>query len=308
MTHRRQPPVAVVGRGRHPDLRPALVHRPTGERHAVLPADEAAHPRRVRQLHHAEVVARADAVEHALVHRRHQLPVTVQQTVRADDQQRVVERPRPVVLALVDPDRDVDVAVAARLRELVHQRAAHVDARRPHALPQLVAAPAPRRRGRRPRAARIQRHEALGEHDQRRAVVGRVAHQVDGLGRPWPRRRAPPVSLAPPRRARSRTCSSIRHRPLRGAGYLVSHALWACSCAAFFWCLAARFSLRLRPGFFAWALGFDFSAIPGRYGFRGPRARRFEKACFRAPPGTVGAWRAPRRTSKPNATWSGPRS
>ena len=44
VAHRRDPAVRVVGCGRDPDLRAALVDRPARQRHAVLPADQAADP------------------------------------------------------------------------------------------------------------------------------------------------------------------------------------------------------------------------------------------------------------------------
>ena len=45
VAHRREPAVAVVGGRRDPDLGPAAIYRIPGERHPVLPADQAADPR-----------------------------------------------------------------------------------------------------------------------------------------------------------------------------------------------------------------------------------------------------------------------
>ena len=56
---------------------PALVHGPAGEWHPVLPADEPADPRATAELDDTQVVARADAVEQPLVHRRHELAMAV---------------------------------------------------------------------------------------------------------------------------------------------------------------------------------------------------------------------------------------
>ena len=47
---------------------------------------------------------------------------------------------------------------------------------------------------------------------------------------------------------------------------MASQDLWAWRCASCFWCLAARFSLRDRPGFLACGDGFDFSPMPAAYG------------------------------------------
>ena len=117
---------------------PPSYTRPPRQRHAVLPADEPADPTDARELDDAEVVARPDAVEDPLVHRRHELAVPVQHAVAADDQQRVVERAGPVVLPLVDADGEVDAALGAGLGQAIDQRPVDVDARRPHPLPQLV--------------------------------------------------------------------------------------------------------------------------------------------------------------------------
>src|SRR5881396_779693 len=65
-----KPAVGVVGRRRDPDLRRALIHAPARERHPVLPADQPADAPD-RRVDRRQVVARADAVEEALMLRRH---------------------------------------------------------------------------------------------------------------------------------------------------------------------------------------------------------------------------------------------
>ena len=155
--------------------------RPTGQRHAVLPADEPTDAAHAGELDHVEVVARADAVEHALVHRGHELAVPVQHALGSDQQQRVVEGPGPLVLALVDADRDVHTVIGAGSSQPRDQRPRDVDARRPHALPQLVARVPPRRGRRRPRAGRVHRHEALGEHHERAPSRAAVATSAIAL-------------------------------------------------------------------------------------------------------------------------------
>ena len=84
---------------------------------------------RHRELDDTEVVPSADAVEQPLVHRRHELAVTVQHALGADDEQRVVEGARPNVLSLVDTDREVHVPLGAGLGEALHLGAVDVDAR-----------------------------------------------------------------------------------------------------------------------------------------------------------------------------------
>ena len=103
------------------------------------------------------------AVEHALVHGGHQLAVAVQQALGSEEEEAVVERPGPVVLALVHADRQVHAPVGARLHEAVDQRAVDVDAGGPHPLPQLASPVDPRGRLRGPRAGRVEGHEALRE-------------------------------------------------------------------------------------------------------------------------------------------------
>ena len=92
-----------------------------------------------------------------------------------------------VVLALVDPDGRVDPTLGAGRRHAPHQRPADVDAGRPQALPELVAAVCPGCSTGRPRPARVDGHEALREHDELGPAVTRVADQLDhavggGLG------------------------------------------------------------------------------------------------------------------------------
>ena len=179
--HRREPAVAVVGRGGHPDLRAALVDPPPGQRHPVLPADEPTDPRAAGQLDDTEVVAVALPVEDPLVHRRLQLAVPVHQSGGPEDEQRVVERAGAVVLALVDPDGDVHPQLGARVDQPLHQRPTDVDGRRPHPAPQLVATLGPGRGGGCPGAGGIERDEALREHDQAGALRGRGGGQLDRL-------------------------------------------------------------------------------------------------------------------------------
>ena len=181
VAHGSQPSVTVVGGRSQPDLRTSLVDGPPSQRHAVLPADEPAHPRAARDLDHAEVVARAGTVEHALVHRRDELAMPVPQTLGTQDQQRVVERARAVVLALVDADGEVDTVLGARLDQLLDVDAADVDARGPEAFPELVASGRPRRRRGRPPARGVDRHEALGEHDERGPLGRGGRHELASL-------------------------------------------------------------------------------------------------------------------------------
>ena len=77
-------------------------------------------------------------------------------------------------------------------------------------------------------------------------------------------------------------------------GYWCSQDLRICFWVACFWCLVARFSLRLRPGFFAWPEGFDFCAITARYALGPVGARSLHRE-------------AARRTTVPNPRQAGAR-
>ena len=209
VAHRGDPAVAVVGGRCHPDLRPALVHAPARERHAVLPADEPTDPADAGKVGDAEVVAGADTMEHALVHRRHQLAVTVQQSLWAEQQKGVVERARAFVLSFVDADGEVDPPVGARLHEPVDQRAAtsrlesHIRCQRSSA-PSTRSPPRPprRRSGRATRSTRGTPRTTRHRPTPRRAARSPC--------RPWPRHRGsrgwparPPLEpLRTPARAR----------------------------------------------------------------------------------------------------------
>ena len=188
---------------------------PAGQRHAVLPADEPADPADAGQVDDAEVVAGADAVEHPLVHRRHQLAVPVQHAVGADDQQRVVERARPLVLALVDADGEVDAAVGAGLRPDGRPAVRRRRRSTPTSAPTARRSRGPRRGLRRPRAARVERHEALGEA----RPAWRRRRRPPRAGRSpcrWsPRRRGSPGSPAPRPPAPSRTSPRPQATPDR---------------------------------------------------------------------------------------------
>lgn len=52
------------------------------------------------------------------------------------------------------------------------------------------------------------------------------------------------------------------------AAYLASHARRACFCTSSLACLAARFSFKVRLGFFGWLDGVDLLPITSRYGRR----------------------------------------
>ena len=207
VAHARQPAVGVVGGGRHPDLGAGAVDRVAGERHPVLPADQAADPAQ-RRLGRREVVAGADAVEEPLVVGRHQLAVLPDEALGADQQQGVVEAARPLGLALVDPDRDVDVVLGAGRGEPVRERAGHVHRVRPEPLPELVEAVEgggglrpgcpTGRAGRRSRAARragrrLRRPRRSGRPPSRRSPRHRGSRASPG----WPR----------PGRCRTRSCA-----------------------------------------------------------------------------------------------------
>ena len=101
----------------------------------------------------------------------------------------------------------------------------------------------------------------------------------DGRTSARPRGRRAPLHVGLRRRDRSLRglSAAVAGAAVAGAGgrarrdYLPSQLFLACFCSACFWCLAALFSLRLRPGFFASADGRDFSAMPAAYDGEAPR-------------------------------------
>jgi hypothetical protein len=128
----------------------------------------------------SEIAAGPDAVEEPLVVGRHQLAVLGEEAIWTDQQQRVVDRARPLQLALVDSDRAVDAVSRALGDEFCEQRPGDLDRVRPEPVPELVeAAEGGGLLG--PDARRVERHECLGQDDQLRSVRGRLADQIDRL-------------------------------------------------------------------------------------------------------------------------------
>jgi hypothetical protein len=119
-------------------------------------------------------------VKEPLVHRRHELAVLRQETVRSEEEERVVERPGPVRLPLVDADGAVDLELGACGRDPVGERPRDVDGVLPQPLPELI--PAPERAGIvRPRARLVQRHEELREDRELHPVAGRFLQKTERL-------------------------------------------------------------------------------------------------------------------------------
>ena len=109
---RRLPRVAVVGGRGDVDLDARLVEREAGERHVVLPADQAAEPAE-RRLDRAQPTPVALAPDEPLVVRRHELAVVERElALRRVVEERVVERARPLRVRLVDPDDEPDAVLA----------------------------------------------------------------------------------------------------------------------------------------------------------------------------------------------------
>lgn len=121
MAHCRHPAVWVISRGSYPELYAFLVQLVARQRHPVLPADEATDAIDA-SFGHVEVSAVSEAVEQSLVHCRHQLPVFPQQPLRAEEDDRVIQRPRTFYLAFVDADDAVDIELPARSHELLDER------------------------------------------------------------------------------------------------------------------------------------------------------------------------------------------
>ena len=111
MLHRRQPGVAIVGRRRAVERDVLRVHRHAQHRHVVLPADHRADSP-VWTVDHRQRRAVAEAPDHPLHRRRHELAVLAEQrAVRAEEQRRAVAGAE---LALMNPaDHDAHAAMLA---------------------------------------------------------------------------------------------------------------------------------------------------------------------------------------------------
>ena len=176
---RGQPAVGVVGRRGDPDLRPTLVDGPTGERHPVLPADQAADATE-RGLADGQVVAGPDAVEQPLVVRRHQLAVPRQQALRAEEEQGVVDRAgRSSSRSLTPIARCTSCSRQASTSAATSGPSTATELSQKRSQNSSACAPEAGRRS--PRVGRVERQERLGEHHQLGALRGRVRDQTDGL-------------------------------------------------------------------------------------------------------------------------------
>jgi hypothetical protein len=118
-------------------------------------------------------------VEEPLVVRRHQLAVLEEQAGRPEEEERVVERSRPLALALVDADREVDVQLGTDLREPVDGRSRNVDPAQPHPLEQIHHSLVVSRL--RDRRARVEGEEALRQDDELGPLGRRLVDEADRL-------------------------------------------------------------------------------------------------------------------------------
>ena len=120
--HKRRLPLVLVGGCRGDvELDPRLVERETRQRHAILPADQAAEAAESR-LDSGQAAAVALTPDEALVVRRHKLAVVErEQAIGRVDEERVVDRPRSLRLDLVDAGDEPD---AQRLRGRAEARSA----------------------------------------------------------------------------------------------------------------------------------------------------------------------------------------
>ena len=177
-------PVAVVGRRRDVQLDPGLVEREAGERHVVLPADEAAEPA-VGRLDRLEPAAVAGAPDEALVVRRHELAVLQRQVaVGPVEEERVVEGARVRRVALGHAGHEPDLVLAGELAEPALGGAGYLDrlaGQQREGLLGALLGPAGKRL--RPDRGRIGRDHGLREDDQARALGGgfggRLAELLD---------------------------------------------------------------------------------------------------------------------------------
>src|SRR5262245_30962751 len=117
----RLPAVAVIGGRGDVDLDARLVERETRERHVVLPADQAAKPAEVR-LDRAQALAVARAPDESLVVRRDELAVLERErAVGSVVEERVVERPGPLGVALGDACDEPGLVLVRDLPEPVRR-------------------------------------------------------------------------------------------------------------------------------------------------------------------------------------------
>ena len=217
VSHRCDPHVGVVPRRREVDVDSLLVHRGACERHVVLPADEPAETAEVG-VDHREGGPVTLAPHEPLAAGRHELPVLRRErAVRAEVQQRVVDR-APV--ALVDADGEIRRVLAHDRAERVAGGSGDVDR-----LVGETPVPVAVRPGRRPpHPIGIRGDERLGEHDEIARRSRRPPWRAGRPSRSWPRgrgRRArpgrpPPWCCSFPRRSRRTLLTSSPGRALCG--------------------------------------------------------------------------------------------
>src|SRR5271170_1419287 len=99
-----------------------MMHGSAGERHPVLPADEAANTR-VRDRYRGQSASVAVAPDHPLGEGWHQLWMMIRKTAFGREREEaVVERalPAPFVDSLVDPNHNADTKVAGSVGKSFH--------------------------------------------------------------------------------------------------------------------------------------------------------------------------------------------
>src|SRR5207248_179594 len=152
-----------------------LVQRYARERHVVLPADEAAEPAETG-LDRTETATVALAPDQALMVRGHELAVVEGELAgRRVVEERVVDRPRPLWLYLVDAGDDPDPELLRRRSDAPLGRGADCDRLLREAGERLLrTGRLPAGEGLRPERRRIDRNECLWEDDELRAFAGNL--------------------------------------------------------------------------------------------------------------------------------------
>jgi hypothetical protein len=168
---RRLPSLAVVGGRREVDLHARVVQGEARERHVVLPADQAADACDLR-VDRVQAVTVSLTPDQAFVIRRDELAVLEQKpSVCTVDEQRVVERPRPVRLDLRYTRREHDYVLARNVADPVGFWARDGDGlARDRREGCLRARRGPARQSLDPNRRGVYGYERLGKGDERRSV------------------------------------------------------------------------------------------------------------------------------------------
>jgi hypothetical protein len=167
-------PLSYVGATR--SSMPSAIQGQPGLRHVVLPADQGPEPAH-RRVDHPQAAGIAEAPDHALGVRRHQLAVAGQQlAVRPYRDDGVVERGAAERrVALVHPADDRHLMLSRGLLQRLQMRLPEIDRVGQQPGVDLFGQGHVRPRPQPPDPRRITRHEGLGKDDEPGAIARRLA-------------------------------------------------------------------------------------------------------------------------------------